>query len=166
VHRLEEELWVPNGEILCALKESQVVVPPEEERYVMKTIMRLMLVSLLVVVAAPSYSESGEAWHVYQCEVLDDTSEDQIVELVETWLKAARTVKGGESVEVYVFFPVAAEMGASDLRILVKVPSFAEWGAFWDVYDESAAADVEDSWSEVMDCPDSWLFEGFKIETE
>ena len=39
-----------------------------------------------------------------------------------------------------------------------------EWGAAWDAYDESPAADVEDSWSQMMDCPDSWLFEGFKIE--
>ncbi len=63
-----------------------------------------------------------------------------------------------------MFFPVAAEMGASDFRLLVRVPSFAEWGALWDIYDESAAGDIEDSWAEVMDCPDSWLFEGFKIE--
>jgi hypothetical protein len=131
----------------------------------MKTILRLMmLVSLLVVVAAPSYSESGEAWHVYQCEILDETTEDQIVELAETWVEAARKMKGGEKIEVYVFFPMAAEMGASDFRMLLKVPSFAEWGALQDVYDESAAADIEDSWSQVMDCPDSWLFEGFKIE--
>ena len=131
----------------------------------MKTILRLMmLVSLLVVVAAPSYSDSGQAWHVYQCEILDDTTEDQIVELAEKWLESARAMKGSEKIELYVFFPVAAEMGASDFRMLLKVPSFAEWGALQDIYDESAAADIEDSWREVMDCPDSWLFEGFKIE--
>jgi hypothetical protein len=124
----------------------------------------MMLVSLLVVVAAPSYSESGEAWHVYQCEILDQTTEDMIVELAEKWVAAAKKIKGAENVEVYVFFPVAAEMGASDFRMLLKVPSFAEWGALQDVYDDSAAADIEDSWTEVMDCPDSWLFEGFKIE--
>jgi hypothetical protein len=73
-------------------------------------------------------------------------------------------MKGGEKIEVYVLFPTAAEMGSSDFRMLLKVPSFAEWGALQDVYDESAAADIEDSWSQVMDCPDSWLFEGFKIE--
>ena len=131
----------------------------------MKTALRLMLGFLLVVVvAAPSYSESGEAWHVYQCEIMDDTSEDQIIELIEKWVDAAKAIKGADSLEVYVFFPVAAEMGASDLRLLVKAPSFAEWGAIWDAYDDSAAADIEDSWREVMDCPDSWLFEGFKIE--
>ena len=131
----------------------------------MKTALRLMLGFLLVVVvAAPSYSESGGAWHVYQCQILDDTSEDVVVELIEKWVQAAKALKAAENVEVYVFFPVAAEMGASDFRILVKVPSFAEWGALWDLYDESPAADIEDSWSQAMDCPDSWLFEGFKVE--
>jgi hypothetical protein len=132
------------------------------ERYVMNTIVRLMLVSLLVVVAAPSSAE--EAWHVYQCEVLDETTEDQIIELASKWLAAARTMKEFEAAELYVFFPVAAQMGASDFRMLVKVPSFAAWGALWDAYDDSAAADVEDQWSTMFDCPDSWLFEGFKIE--
>jgi hypothetical protein len=131
----------------------------------MNTIVRLMmLVALLVVVAVPSHAESGEAWHVYQCEILNDTTEDGIIELVEKWADAAKAMKGAENLEVYVFFPVAAEMGASDLRLLVKAPSFATWGAIWDVYDDSAAADIEDTWTEVMDCPDSWLFEGFKIE--
>ena len=65
---------------------------------------------------------------------------------------------------MYVFFPVAAEMGGSDFRMLLKVPSFAAWGALWDAYDDSPAADVEDEWSTMFDCPDSWLFEGFKVE--
>jgi hypothetical protein len=133
----------------------------------MNTIVRLlMLISLLVVVAVPSYaqSESGEAWHVYQCQILDETSEDQVIALVERWMESAKTMKGAEKLEVYVFFPVASMMGDTDFRILVKAPSFAEWGAIWDVYDDSAAADIEDEWAQMFDCPDSWLFEGFKIE--
>ena len=129
----------------------------------MNTIVRLMMLAcLLVFVAAPSNAE--QAWHVYQCETLDETSEDQIVEEIEKWVAAAKTVKGAESLEVYVFFPVAAQMGASDFRVLLKAPSFAEWGTLWDAYDDSDAADIEDTWSQMFDCPDSWLFEGFKIE--
>jgi len=75
-----------------------------------------------------------------------------------------KTTKGAENIEVYVFFPVAAEMGQSDFRLLLKGGSFASWGTFWDAYDESAAADIEDEWSQMFDCPDSWLFEGFKVE--
>lgn len=130
----------------------------------MKTSFGLMLAFLLVMAAAPAHAETGSAWHVYQCEILDDTTEDQIVAATEKWVEAARKMKGGEKIEVYVFFPVAAKMGASDLRILVKAPNFADWGAIWDAYDSSEAADIEDTWSQMMDCPDSWLFEGFKIE--
>ena len=53
-----------------------------------KTALRLMLGFLLVVVvAAPSYSESGEAWHVYQCQILDATTEDMVIEQVEKWVE-------------------------------------------------------------------------------
>ena len=133
----------------------------------MNTIVRLMmLVALVVVVAVPSHaqSESGEAWQVYQCQIMDETSEDQVIELVEKWVDAAKSMKGAEKLEVFVFFPVASMMGESDFRLLVKAPSFAEWGAIWDIYDDSAAADIEDTWSQMFDCPDSWLFEGFKVE--
>jgi hypothetical protein len=132
------------------------------ERYGMKTILQVMFVALLVVVAAPSSAE--EAWHVYQCEILDETTEPEVIDTVTLWLKAAQEMKGAETLELYVFFPVAAEMGASDFRLLVKAPSFATWGAIWDAYDDSAAADVEDNWREMFDCPDSWLFEGVKIK--
>ena len=132
----------------------------------MKTIVQLMMLACLVMfVAAPSHAdEDGEAWHVYNCQILDDTGEDQIIELAEKWVDAAKKTKGVEGFEVWVFFPVAAEMGESDFRMLLRAPSFAAWGALWDIYDETAAADVEDSWSQMFDCPDSWLFEGFKIE--
>jgi hypothetical protein len=128
----------------------------------MKTFIRLALVSVLVFVAAPSSAE--EAWHVYQCEILDETTEAQVIDTFTSWLKAAKEVKGSENMMLHVFFPVAAEMGASDFRVLVKLPSFAEWGALWDAYDDSPAADLEDGWGEMFDCPDSWLFEGVKIE--
>ena len=131
----------------------------------MKTIVRLMMLAcLMVVVAAPSHAETGAAWQVFECEILDETTEDQIVALAEKWLDTAKSMKGAEGIEVHVLFPVSAEMGENDFKLLLKVPSFAAWGALWDVYDESAAADVEDTWSQMFDCPDSGLFEGFKIE--
>jgi len=128
----------------------------------MKMILRLMLVALVVVVAAPSHA--AEPWHVHQCEILDDTTEDHILEGAAKWLKAAKAMKGGESLEMYVFFPVAAEMGASDFRVLLRASSFQEWGTFWDGYHGSPAAKIDDENNVMADCPDSWLFEGMKIK--
>ena len=128
----------------------------------MKTFMRLALVALLVVVAAPSYS--GEAWQSFTCEIVGDATEDQVVAMGSEWLKAARSMKGGENIKVEVAFPVAAQMGETDFRMLLVIPTLKEWGEFWDGYNGSAAAKVDDKYKEVVDCPDSRLFEAVKIK--
>ena len=82
----------------------------------MKTIIRFGLVSMLAMVAAPSYS--AEAWHVFTCEMLEEATEKDIVEGASKWLKAAKGMKGGEQLELSVHFPMAAEMGESDFKLL------------------------------------------------
>ena len=128
----------------------------------MKTFMRLALVALLVVVAAPSYA--GEAWQSFTCQILDETTEDQVVAMGSEWLKAAQSMKGGANIEVHVAFPVAAQMGETDFRMLLTVPTLKEWGEFWDGYNGSAAAKVDAKYEEMIDCPDSRLFEVVKIK--
>ena len=129
----------------------------------MKMFMRLALVSMLVVVAAPSYS--GEAWQAFTCQILDETTEDHILAMGSEWLEAARSMKGGANIEVSVAFPVAAQMGETDFRMLLRVPTIKEWGEFWDGYNSnSAAAKVDEKYQEMVDCPDSRLFEAVKIK--
>ena len=128
----------------------------------MKTFMRLALVALLVVVAAPSYS--AEAWQSFTCEIVDDTTEDQVVAMGSEWLKAARSMKGGANIEVEVAFPVAAQMGDTDLQLLIKLPTFKEWGEFWDGYHDSPAAKIDDKYADKIACPDSRLFEVEKVK--
>lgn len=123
----------------------------------MKTFMRLALVSMLVVVAAPSYS--GEAWQAFTCQIVGDTTEDQIMAMGSEWLEAARSMKGGANIEVSVAFPVAAQMGETDFRMLLKTPTIKEWGEFWDGYHGSPAAKIDDKYADLVDCPDSRLFE-------
>ena len=53
-----------------------------------------MLVSMLMIVAAPAYS--SVAVHIFNCELGDAASEDQIAAAASKWLAAARTMKGGE----------------------------------------------------------------------
>jgi hypothetical protein len=129
----------------------------------MKTIMRLMLVGLVVVVAAPSYA-GGQAWQSFTCQVLDDTTEDQVLAAAAEWLKAAKSMKGGENLTVHVAFPVAAQMGEDDFRMLLTAPTIQEWGTFWDGYSGSAAAEVDDKYKDMIDCPDSRLFEVVEIK--
>ena len=128
----------------------------------MKTLVRLMLVFMLMIVAAPAYA--AEATQMWKCELEAGTSEQEVIAMAGEWLKAARTMKGGERLEAYVYFPVAVNaIGETDVWFVVVAPSFEEWGKFWDNYAGSPAAEV-DKRNEKVVCPDSALWESVKIK--
>ena len=117
----------------------------------MKILVRLMLVFMLMIVAAPAYA--AEAVQMWRCE-LDDISEEEVIAGARGWLKA------------YVYFPVAVNaIGDADFWFVVVAPSFEEWGKFWDNYiDSPAAAEAANRNQEKFVCPDSALWESVKVE--
>jgi len=122
-----------------------------------------MLVSVLIVGAAPAYS--GEPVQMWLCEMDDAVNEDQVEAHAAEWLAAAKKLPGGENLEAYVYFPIAVNAtGEMDLMYVVVAPSFEEWGKFWDAYNGSDAADIEEDAQEMIVCPDSALWELVKIE--
>ena len=126
----------------------------------MKTIIRLAIISILMLIAAPAWS--GSAVAVYTCEQDDQASEADVNAAAAAWLEAAKGMKGGENLEVFVMFPMAVTMGESDFLFIVTAPSFGEWGTFMDGYEASAAADSDKKYADVADCPDSALWESVK----
>ena len=130
----------------------------------MNTIVRLMLVFMLMFVAAPAYA--AEATQMWKCEMDGDISEEEVIANAGEWLKAARTMKGGERLEAYVYFPVAVNaIGDADVWFVVTAPSFEEWGKFWDNYITSPdGAEANKRHQEKIICPDSALWESVKIK--
>ena len=129
----------------------------------MKTKMFLMLALVMMVVASPAFS--GEAVQMWKCEIDDAVNEDQVEAHAANWLAAAKKVPGGENLKAFVLFPVAVNAtGEMDVMFVVVAPSFAEWGKFWDGYGDSDAADIEEDAEEMIVCPDSVVWESFKVE--
>ena len=128
----------------------------------MKSIMRLMFVSMLMMVAAPAWSDA--ALHIITCQQDDELTDEKLEAFSAEWLKAAKTVKGGENLELRLNFPVAAKAGEIDVAIMVIAPSFAEWGAFMDNYAGSAAEDADSNSQEGLDCANGTLWESFKVK--
>jgi hypothetical protein len=129
----------------------------------MKTIVGLMLVSMLMIVAAPAYA--AEATQMWKCEMDDDTTEAEVIAMAREWITAAKKVKGGERLEASVYFPVAVNaIGEMDVFFIVTAPTFEEWGKFWDNYGDSQAAALEKQQNEKVVCPDSALWESIKIK--
>jgi hypothetical protein len=129
----------------------------------MKAMVRCVLVLMVLFIAAPGFA--GEAVHMWACEMDDDATEEQVEAQAAEWLAAAKKVKGGENFKAYVYFPVAVNATVEmDLMFVVVAPSFAEWGTFWDNYGGSEAAKLEDLHHKTVICPDSVLWEGYKIK--
>jgi len=128
----------------------------------MKTVKRLMLISALMM--ASSLAWSGEAVLVLSCEQGDDASEDDVTAVVAEWLAEAKQVKGGENLNAFAMFPVAATMGVYDLMVIITAPNFEEWGRFIDAYEGNEASEVDNKFADTVICPDSALWESLNAE--
>ena len=121
-----------------------------------------MFISILMMIATPAWS--SEVLHVLTCEQDDEASDEKVEAMSAEWLKAAKTVKGGENLRLRLQFPVAAKVGEVDLAILLVAPSFAEWGAFTDNYAGSAAEAVDEKYEGDLDCGNGTLWESIEIK--
>jgi hypothetical protein len=94
----------------------------------MKTFSRSILVSLLLIIAAPAYSETLQAIQVFRCEFNNEKTEaEDVLKLAAAWLKAAKQTPGGANMSLVIRFPIADGEGSeSDFTWLISTPTFAE----------------------------------------
>ncbi|MGI9483829.1 MAG: hypothetical protein ACR2OR_15890, partial [Hyphomicrobiales bacterium] len=88
-----------------------------EERNVMRKLLQLALFSLLGFVVTPAYA--GQAVQVFVCEIEDELTEEVLIQRASAWLKAAKTVKGGENLKASLHDPVAGNMKQGDVLFVV-----------------------------------------------
>jgi len=128
----------------------------------MKTIVGLMLVFMLMITAAPAYS--AEVVQIFNCEQDEDATDEAIKAVAAEWFEAAKKMKGGEQLEVYVRFPIVGHMGEKDFSFILRAPSLEEWSVFTSGYKDSALQEIDDRLDELCDCPDSSLWEIEKLK--
>ena len=128
----------------------------------MKTFTYSILVTLLLVIAAPAWSDS--VVYIQSCYQDEDTSDDELEAMAAEWLKAAKELKVAENMKIYMNFPVAAKAGEVDLQMVMVSPTFAEWGTFTDNYSGSAAEAIDDKYEDEVDCSDGALWESLEVK--
>jgi len=128
----------------------------------LNTVKRFLIVTTVLVFAAPAYS--GSAMQIFRCSQDDDATDEQVDAIASEWLKAARGMKGGEKLEGHLLFPIAADMGEHDFAFVLTAPSFQEWGAFADAYAGSPAEEIDDKFDKLADCTKSTLWESFQVK--
>ena len=142
----------------------------------MKTMLRGLLVTAMLIIVGTPVSRAGEAAapagvsyevvQIWACNMKDGTTEEQVESIAKDWLKAIRQMPGGAAAKVRVFFPtVVNNTGQTDFYFVVNSPSFTDWGKMWDAYqNDSAAAKSDDLNQGKVVCPDSMLWEAHAIE--
>ena len=121
-----------------------------------------MLVPMLMILAAPAYSSDPVSMFL-KCGQDDDASRKDLETTASKWLKAAKGMKGGENMEVYLHFPVVAQMGEMDFAFVLVAPSIKEWGVFMDGYQGSEAQKIDKGWDELATCANSSLWQTMKV---
>ncbi len=127
----------------------------------MNTVIRLMVISILMFIAAPAWSDL--AVHVYHCEQEDEASDEALEAIASEWLRVARTMKGGENLDIFLYFPIAVQSGEHDFVFMLIAPDFAQMGAFLDAYAGSPLEEVDDRFDELAACPNSEMWEAVPI---
>jgi len=127
----------------------------------MKTLIRLAIISLFMLMASPVYAE---AIQIFNCEYEGDATEDDVHTMAGKWLAAAKATKGGENLKIYIRYPVAASVDDIDFKFVLVTPNFAEWGVFTDAYDLSKLQEIDDELFKVADCDDASLWEGGEVK--
>ena len=123
----------------------------------MKTLIRLAIISLFMLMASPVYAE---AIQIFNCEYEGDATEDDVFEMSGKWLAAAKTIEGGKNIQVVIRFPVAASVDDIDFKFVIITPNFAEWGKFTDNYSASKLQEIDDELEKVASCNDASMWEG------
>ena len=128
----------------------------------MKIILSSIVVAILAMGATPAFAD--EAWQAFDCQLVGEHTEDEVLDAAEKWLAAARIMQGGEQMELRVLIPHATGSGETDFLFVLYAPSFAAWGTFWDNYEGSEAHKIDEESEAITVCPSSRLFESVKVE--
>jgi len=115
--------------------------------------------------AAGATIGKGRTVQWLKCELVGDATRKQVLEQAQKWLAAARTMKGGKNLRLFVNFPVVVNAPRNaDLILMLVAPNFEEWGEFKDSYGESAVRDVEKAGEKILVISGSAMWEAFRVE--
>lgn len=116
----------------------------------------------MILFTASAYADS--VIQVWTCKLHDGKTVDEVEKVSSAWLKAAKSMEGGEDLEVSLEFPLAANTGNGSFNFVLVAADAKTWGVFNNDYDDSPAAEVDDAWFEVASCSSSSLWQSVDIE--
>lgn len=127
-----------------------------------KALIGTFAASLMLLSSAAAFADS--VVQVWNCQLNDGKTTDELVAVSSAWLKAAKSMDGGANFEVSLEFPIAANAGDGQFNFVLIVADTKTWGLFNNNYSESVAAEADDAWGEIATCSNSDLWASVDIE--
>lgn len=123
-----------------------------------RVVIALWFASAVAAFAAPV--AANEFDHVWSCELKPGKSLDEARAVARTWLAAARSMKHGENLQALIRYPIIVSESENRFDFVVRAPSLAAWGAFYDTYDDDTpVADADLKFADVASCSGSTMWE-------
>ena len=124
-----------------------------------KTIASVAAATLLLL----SMSASADVAQVWQCQLAEGKTNDDLMALSRSWIAAAREIDDSASGRIY--FPVAGDAKEGSFIIAFYLPDFTSWGEFLDAYPGSPVAEIDEGWNETAPCENvSALWDAVDLE--
>ena len=74
-------------------------------------------------------------------------------------------MKHGERLQAFIRYPIIVSESENRFDFVVRAPSLAAWGAFYDTYDDGTpVADADARFAEVAGCSGSTMWESIGVE--
>jgi len=127
-----------------------------------KRLTTILVLSAMHLFAAPAFADN--LIQIWDCQLNDGKTGDEVVAVSSTWLAAAKKIEGGEDFTVLLRFPIAANAGDDDFRFVLVVADARTWGSWIDnsVLDADLPA-ANDAWNAVASCSGSSMWSGVPI---
>ena len=127
----------------------------------MKTMMKAIFA--LVILGSFTAANAGVV-QVWECTLKEGKTASDVTKVSSAWLAAAKGMNGGEKMEVYHEFPLAAEAGSGRFNFVMILPDPESWGVFMGGYQGSAASKSDQEWDEVAGCSGSSLWNSVQVK--
>lgn len=128
-----------------------------------KRIVSTVAVSAMILFASPAFA--NPVIQIWACEVINGHSSAEAIEVSSAWLEAAKTIEGGEGLNVLLRFPLAAEVNDDSFSFVLVAPDAKTWGTWVDSSPGNAAlAAANEAWNVVGFCSGSSMWSAVNLE--
>jgi hypothetical protein len=128
-----------------------------------KRLIALLTASVMMLFTASAFANS--VVHIWTCELNDGKTGEDVVAASSAWLKAAKSMEGGEELELNLEFRIAANIGDDGFNFVLIAADEKTWGTWYGASDpDSAMAEANAAWAEVAACSSSSLWFSVDIE--